>query len=149
MSPVIRRTLLSAVILAGAGVIVTGQVKNPFITDAHAAEGSNAEVVATVNGTAITTRDLNAYARGRGQNSPPREALINELVERELLYQQALAKGVDKYPDLMVDLDNQRRIMIANRFITDLFAAKPPTEDEMRKFYQQRVANQSEAEYKT
>ena len=136
MSLVIRKTLLSAVILASAG----------FMMNAHSADADTPEVVATVNGTAITTRDLNTYARGRGQNTPPRQALISELVDRELLFQQAVTKGIDKNPEVLAELDNQRRIMIANHFISEMLAGKAPSEEEMRKFYQQRVTDQHESD---
>lgn len=105
----------------------------------------------SVNGTLLTTKDLdafmNAMSASRGQPMPQQEAL-NTLIDRELLYQEAVAKGMDKKPEVMQDLNDQRRSMLANVAITEMLRAKPATEQELRKVYQERVLDKKLNEYK-
>lgn len=121
---------------------------NAFIGSAHAAEPA----ILVVNGTALTQRDLSAYAQARGipmDKPDTREAVIQELISRELLYQQALAKGIDKNPDLATNLENQKRTLTADFMAYTIASQAQPTQEQMRAFYQKNVAGKSIKEYKT
>lgn len=69
-------------------------------------------------------------------------------MDRELLYQEAVAKGYDKLPEVVQDLANQKRNMLSNVAITEMLRGKPASDAEMRKLYQDRVATQDLKEYK-
>ncbi len=107
--------------------------------------------IATVNGTVLTTHDLEAFANAvaatRGQQMP-RAEILNTLIDRELLYQDALAKGYDKRPDVVRELENQRRSLLANLAANEALSAKPITEQDLRKVYQDAVLGQKPTEYK-
>jgi len=105
----------------------------------------------SVNGTMLTTQDLDAFTKAmstsRSQPMPRKEAL-NTLIDRELLYQEALAKGMDKKPEVVQDLNDQRRSLLANVAITEMLRAKPATDKELHKVYQERVLNKNLTELK-
>lgn len=95
---------------------------------ASAAEAG--KVLATINGTALTEDTLIRYASQRGL--PPempagqqRDALIEELINRELIYQNAVSIGVDKTPAIQAEIDYQRINIIASSMLnrsSDRFA---------------------------
>lgn len=118
---------------------------------ADSAPSSGDKPVAVVNGTVLTGRDLEAFtsamAGSRGQPMPKEEAL-NTLIDRELLYQEALAKGLDKMPDVVQELNDQRRSLLANVAITEMLRAQPATEQELRKVYQDKIVAKKLSEYK-
>lgn len=129
-----------------------------FLNAAHAADtkadtkqADEDKPVVTVNGTVLTNRDLDAFARAvaasRGQQMP-REEVLNTLIDRELLYQEAVAKGYDKLPDVVRELDNQRRSLLANVTVNEALRAKPITDQDLRKVYQDVVVGKKLNEYK-
>ena len=93
------------------------------------AAGEN-EIIATINGTNITEGTLARYADQRGlpaqmPNEKKRKALIEELVNRELIYQNAVDIGVDKTPAIQAEVDYQRINIIASSMLnrsSDRFA---------------------------
>jgi peptidyl-prolyl cis-trans isomerase C len=105
----------------------------------------------SINGTILTAKDLDAFmqamAASRGQPMPREEAL-NTLIDRELLYQEALTKGMDKKPEVIQELNDQRRSMLANVAITDMLQAQPVTDEELHKVYQERILDKKLTEYK-
>jgi peptidyl-prolyl cis-trans isomerase C len=105
----------------------------------------------SINGTVLTTKDLNAFIQAmsssRGKPMPRQEAL-NTLIDRELLYQEALAKGIDKKPEVIQELNDQRRSMLANVAIMEMLKAQPTTEQELHKVYKERILDKKLTEYK-
>lgn len=120
---------------------------------AHAAEGDQAkgsEPIATVNGTTLTMRDLASFSRSlapQGQ-ALSREEALQGLVDRELLYQEAVAKGYDKLPDVTQEISNQKRILLSNVAVSEMLRGKQPSEAEMRKVYQEKVVGKNVNEFK-
>jgi peptidyl-prolyl cis-trans isomerase C len=88
------------------------------------------DTIATVNGTKITEWTLKRYASQRGL--PPempkgqqREALIEELVNRELIYRDAVSIGIDRAPAIVNEIAHQRVNIIASTMLnrsSDRFA---------------------------
>ena len=110
-----------------------------------AAEKTQDEAVAVVNGKAISKETLEKYARQRG--APPggaspqqRKALIEELVNRELLYQDAIALGVDKTPAVQAEIEHQRINIIASAMINRDSDRLAVNEADMKKEYEARKA---------
>ena len=105
----------------------------------------------SINGTVLTSKDLdafiNAMSASRGQPMPREEAL-NTLIDRELLYQEALAKGIDKKPEVVQELNDQRRSLLANVAITEMLGTQPATDQELHKIYKERVLDKKLTEYK-
>lgn len=113
-------------------------------------KGSDRPLV-SINGTVLTTKDLDSFMQAlsasRGQ-AMPREQALNTLIDRELLYQEALAKGIDKNPEVVQELNDQRRSTLANVAIADMLHNQPATDEELHKLYKERVLGQNLTEYK-
>lgn len=99
-------------------------------TTSLASAAGTVKIIATVNGTDITEDTLIRYADQRGlpaemPQSQQRDALIEELINRELIYQNAVSIGVDKTPAIQQEVDYQRINIIASSMLnrsSDRFA---------------------------
>jgi len=101
------------------------------------------DIIAIVNGTNITEWTLKRYAGQRGL--PPempkgqqRAALIEELINRELIYQDAVSIGIDRTPAIINEVAHQRVNLIASRMLnrsSDRFAV---SDEELKKEYENR-----------
>lgn len=143
--------VLSRLAAVGAAALLIGAAGAVHAADDTAPKKTGGDqVVATVNGTALTTRDLASFTRGLGGQgqAPSREEALQALVDRELLYQEAVAKGYDKLPEVVQDLANQKRNLLSNVALNEMLRGKPASEADMRKLYQERVATQDLKEYK-
>lgn len=122
------------------------------ISSLAAAAGEN-NVIATINGTNITEGTLARYADQRGL--PPempkgqqRDALIEELINRELIYQNAVTIGVDKTPAIQEEVDYQRINIIASSMLnrsSDRFAV---SNADMKKEFEKRKDELGGKEFK-
>ena len=125
-------TLLSIVLLAGFA-----------LQTAQAAKTNPEKVIVEVNGFKITEGSLKQYARSRnlpgsGPSPQQRAALIEELINRAVIYQDAVALGVDKTPAMKAEIEFQRINIIASTMIdrsSDRFSVN---EDDMKKEYKAR-----------
>lgn len=144
-----RSTPLFTTLAGVASVLMSlGTVQAEEIKQAQTVDTKPAVIV---NGTVLTNQDVDAFARAmsatRGQQMP-REEILNTLIDRELLYQEAITKGYDKLPDTIRELENQRHSLMANVAVSEILRAKPITEQELRKIYQDRILSQKPNEYK-
>lgn len=108
-----------------------------------AADGDAGKVVATVNGKNINEETLRLYSLQRnlppGSASPKQtNALIQELVNRELIYQDAVAVGVDKAPAIQAEIEHQRINIIASAMISRSSDRFSVSEEDMKKEYEAR-----------
>lgn len=121
-----------------------------FAVPAFAAESP---VVATVNGAKITQQMLLSYARTRGAEarlSDPqtRQALTNELISRELLYADALAKKLDKGEAFKQEMENAQRDVLSALDIAEQSKGMTIKEADMRKTFDEGIAKMANKEYK-
>mgnify|MGYP001815205068 CR=1 FL=1 len=126
-------------------------------TPASAAEppattATSSEVVATVNGVQITLDDLAVYTNQRnsrlktGAESDPK-VVLDELVGLELMRQEAVRKGLDKKPDIVNEIDQQRRTLLAGAALRDYLQNNQISDEDLRLMYDQQAA-QPGMEYK-
>ena len=109
----------------------------------QAAKPNMEATIAEVNGKKITEDSLQRYTRSRnlpagGASPQQRTALIEELINREVIYQDAVALGVDKTPGIKAAVEFQRINIIASTMInrsSDRFAVN---EADMKKEYEAR-----------
>lgn len=118
----------------------------------YAAQDKPADkVIATVNGQPITEQALMMYANerdnGRGNSSVNQQALLNEIITRDLLYQQAVAKGLDKEPDVALAIEQETHNLLAQVAIQDLLRSRQPTETELKAAYDDHVKKMGKTEY--
>lgn len=122
---------------------------------ASTVQAAEEKVLAVVGGTAITESALVAYGQMRmGGNAQPaaieekRRDLLEDLINRELVYQDALGKGFDKAPEVVLQFNEQKRTIVANYGVAKIIESTPLNNDVMRKAYQTHVVELASVEYK-
>lgn len=97
------------------------------------------QVLARVNGDEISVHQLNfALTQGpaRPQSEADKAALVDKLIDRQLVIQQAMEKKLDRRPEVMMRLEEARRDILAAAYATELSAAVPgPTDAEVANYY--------------
>lgn len=113
------------------------------------------ETLAVVNGKNITESMLNTYAKQRGLKDPAKiqasqkKALVEEMINRELLYRVALEKNLDKQPDVIADLESAKVNLLAGAAMRkEIESQKIPSDNELKAEYEKEKAQHSSHEYK-
>lgn len=109
--------------------------------------------LAKVNGVSIPQARLETVmkemaAQGRPDTPEVREALKQELINREVVAQDALKKGLHKKPEIATLIDVQRQSVLINAYLQDYLKTHPITDDDMKKEYERVKASSSGKEYK-
>ena len=73
------------------------------------------QVVAVVNGQEVTFQDLSAQARMDGANQPNSKVLLQKVIGRMLLAQEAHQKGLDRYPGFPSDMTALKQNFLAQK----------------------------------
>ncbi|MDZ7662733.1 peptidylprolyl isomerase [Thiohalophilus sp.] len=113
-----------------------------------------ADPVAVVNGEPISQQTYERYLKYRSQQQNgqsgeiDREALINELVNRELLLQEAKKQNLDENPAVAFRLQQLQADALIQALIQKEAQSKPVSESDLKKEYEQRVAASDAKEYK-
>jgi peptidyl-prolyl cis-trans isomerase C len=125
----------------------SGKEKNQTsITNAQ-----DGNTVAVVNGKAISEELFEAYIKQRQANLPAgttRQRILDELINFELVIQDALSKGLDKKPDIATQLQLQRRNTLASAAFREYVKENPLSDEQMRKDYESRMEELTLTEYK-
>ena len=98
------------------------------------------EFIATVNGSPITKGlfDLNVQAAvAQGQKDTPqlREAIKNELINRQLIVQEVLKQGLEKNVDLEDQITQLRQNLYLQAFIEEYLKKDPITDQKLLEEY--------------
>jgi peptidyl-prolyl cis-trans isomerase C len=112
-----------------------------------------AKVLATVNGTKITDEALMLYERRRGipkdgVAEQQRRMMLDELINRELIYQDAVNNGIDKNPQVLAELEAIRKNLIASAMLQQITRTVPISDDELKKEYDSQTTNMTTQELK-
>lgn len=136
---------LSAALLAGCQ---SQKSENPT----HASTAPSSDVVATVNGQPITLAQYDNYKSGRALQMPnvklSRKALVEELVDMELLKQAAVSAGIDKRPQVQAKVEENTANILIQALLREKFGHPNYSDAELKKTYEQVVAQSSGTEYK-
>lgn len=140
------RTLLPLTLIAG----LLAQVPS-FAAEPAKPAGKN---VATVNGVGIPqgAYDLlaeRAVAQGATDGPQLNAEIRGRLIQTELLNQAAKKKGLDRKPDVNLQLDLARHQIIANAYVADYVQAHPITDAAAKAEYERLVAQTGNKEYKS
>ena len=113
---------------------------------------NKADAIAVVNGQYIPKSTLEALEkeiaeRSHGQNFP-KEKLIEELVQRELLVQDATQKQLDKSPEVLAQLETAKKALLTQADLQNFIKANPVTEAEIKAEYESKIAAEKGTEYK-
>ena len=118
-------------------------------TSKNAEVGKKAEqkgqVLAEVNGTAITTEDykkevelLPPYLKPMTETAEGRKEMIDSMVVRELVMQEAKKAGIDKSPEVMGRLEDlKKRVVIEAYWKQKVEEQAKITDADLQKFYDQ------------
>lgn len=109
--------------------------------------------VATVNGVQIPRQraDLIAQQRlqqGVGDSEQLRSAIKEELINREIIQQEATRSGFTKKPELQQELDFVRQTVIVQAYLRDWAQKNPVSDAEIQKEYDRAKAQTGTTEYR-
>jgi peptidyl-prolyl cis-trans isomerase C len=111
------------------------------------------DAVAVVNGQYISKADLatlenDIAQRSHGQQTFPKQQLIDELVQRELLVQSALSKQLQNSPDVLAQMEMARRSLLSQAALKQQLEANPITDADLKAEYDKQIGAQDKTEYK-
>lgn len=110
------------------------------------------EAVATVNGKPIFKAELDNLTGEIAQRGMagevPQDRLLDELISRELLRQEAESKKIDSAPETAARLSNIRRAILSQAAAQNYVQANPLSDEALKQEYDQRVTASKETEYK-
>jgi EpsD family peptidyl-prolyl cis-trans isomerase len=106
------------------------------------------QVVARVDKVEITLLQFNSALKAMGVTVPSesvRREVTRKLVDREIAVQAATQAGMDKLPEVLLQIEEARRDVLARAFAERTAArATPPTAEEAERFYRSNPALFSE-----
>jgi len=133
------------VLLAGCDQL---QNAGQSTSTAPAAVKDTSAVVATVNGTPITDAVLDLYEeqmKSRRAAAPmDRSAILDEVINLELASQNGTKEGLASDTHTQLQIDQQRRAVIATAAIQKYLQSHPITDEELKKLYDEQVPKGSE-----
>ena len=140
-----RALNLAAALLAIATTTATAQDK--AAPSAQAA----ANKPITVNGKPIPKARLEFIvkqraAQGQPDNEQVRRTLLDNLINQELLSQEAERKGFSKSPDIQIQIDLSRQAALARAVVEDYLKAHPVREDAIKSQYEVVKAQRGDKE---
>jgi len=120
---------------------------------ANADGQQDSKVLAVVNGTNITTATLSKYAKRRGmpKDADPaqqQKAMLDELINRELIYQDAKKQGIDKKPGVLAEIENQRINIVASAMLQEKSSKITISDADLKKEYERFLTENKGKEYK-
>lgn len=125
----------------------------PAIAQDKAAAPTGGSSIATVNGKAIPASRLDLLVKERiaqGQQDTPelRNFLKQELINREVLLQESLKRGLDKNAEVVMQLDMMRQGVLVAAFLQDHLQKNKPTDAVLKTEYDRIKAQQGDKEYR-
>ncbi len=114
---------------------------------------AESKAAATVNGVAIPQSRLDmrvqaALAQGQPDSPQLRKAVLDELINIEVLAQAASKKGLNKKAEVVQQIDLSKKSILASAFVQDYVKAHPISDDELKQEYEQINKQRGNKEYK-
>lgn len=148
---------LVPLLIAATAMIAGCDQEKPATTgtntlSATVAPVSKEDAVAVVNGqyiskAALADLEKEVSVRSQGQTFP-KEKLIEELIQRQLLVQDALQKQLDKSADVTSQLENIKNTLLTQAALQSFLKANPITDAELKAEYDSKVGGSNATEYK-
>jgi peptidyl-prolyl cis-trans isomerase C len=135
--------LICALLVAGAAT--AQDAEEPITGDV---------VIATVNGTPYSLDlfrlfYLERLQQSQGENSPAfQEQAFNEFMSLVVASQEAAKRQLEQDPEVAVAVELQRMKILSNAALASMGDELEPTEDELKKAYEEVKENASRTEYK-
>lgn len=107
----------------------------------------NNKTLATVGSREITQRDMDFFMKSinpqtaaQFQSPEGQKQLLNELINQEVFYLDAMDKGMDKKDDFQKEVERMKENLLKQFAINELLANLEVTEEEMKEFYETNKA---------
>jgi peptidyl-prolyl cis-trans isomerase C len=143
------------VFLAALGLLAASCDKKPAEQTTPAASNEANKVIATVNGDNITESSYENYLQLRQQQVGPiadkdkeKKIVLDEMIEKMLLAQYAVDNKIDQDPDVSALIKRVHEEILAQAVKRKVLRDNPITEDDVKKRFEQEVANTHKTEYK-
>lgn len=142
-------------LVVGTALIASGcdqKAANNTATPAPASVVNKADAIAVVNGKYISKETLanlekEIAVRSQGQ-AVPKEKLVEELIQRELLVQDAVQKQLDKSPEVLANVEDAKKSILTQADVQNFMKANPVTDAEIKAEYDSKVGGTNATEYK-
>jgi len=119
--------------LAILGVIAASPV---YADDKAATTAKPVAAKISISQDAIDQRVKMITAQQGQQDTPElRKAVRDQLINVELISEEARKKGLDKQPDVLQQVEGARQEIVANAFVQDYIKSHPVSDDEIAKEY--------------
>lgn len=136
-------------------LLAAGLSQMPAFAKGNKVGGSaaGASVAATVNGAAIPEERVSALlaqqtARGVPDSPELRAQVVNFLVGRELLAQEAKAKGLDKAPEVLAELEMAKQQIMISAYLQQFVKANPVSDAAVKAEYDRLTTSAVQKEYR-
>jgi len=149
--------ILAAVVMA-APALATGQglpTKEPAKKEAAkpAAKSARGNALVTVNGVAVPRSRMDVLLqqqsqRGMQDNEQTRAMVRDELINREILAQEAQKSGIAKSEEVQTQLDLARQEIMVSAYIRDWVRRNPVSDADVQKEYERAKTQAGDKEYK-
>ncbi len=112
------------------------------------------DTVAIVNGQRISRKALDYVKAEIARGNPnakiniPEDKLVEELISRELLKQEAIRNQLPKQPDVATRIRYTHRAVLSQADMQDYFKKHPITEEQIKAEYDQLVGSMKQSEFK-
>ncbi|HEY4039924.1 MAG TPA: peptidylprolyl isomerase [Burkholderiaceae bacterium] len=142
------RILVTIAAALAAGSALAQSATTPAAPQ-KAAAAPSASNVATVDGKPITKASVDQFMQLIGQPDSPelRERIKEELIEREVFYEEATKRGIADRPDVKFQADLARKSAIIQNLFRDEAKKHPVTDQQIQAEYDKQKAQQGEKEY--
>ena len=144
---------VAAALIGGPAFAQTLPTKEPAKKqEAAKPRPAAAGVVARVNGVAVprSRHDLmvmQQIQRGMPDNEQTRAVIRDELINREVIAQEAQKSGVAKSPEVQAQLDLARQEVLVGAYVRDWVRKNPVSEAEVQKEYERAKEQTGDNEY--
>jgi peptidyl-prolyl cis-trans isomerase C len=140
---IIQRRILAITLFAALSLAACGEKP-----------ADDSKVLATVNGEAITENDYDNYLKARQAQQAPipdkdreREVVLDEMINRLLLVQEARRTGVDREPDVYFQLKRQTENTLARGLLRTYVKDHPITDEDLQKRYALETEKMNKSEF--
>ena len=145
---VIKENRMNKLTLSAASLLLVSLMTNSaFALDKN--------TVASVNGKNISQKQYEEHLKLLSSQAPQgkqapinRQAVLNDLINKEILLQEAKKKKLDKDKKVRAQLKKIKNNLMVQALLSRSAAAKPITEKEMKEVYDKQIGNADPTEYK-
>lgn len=143
----------AGVLLASAASLLVISACSADKDGKAASTASKEPIAATVNGMPITQRAVDMVVKqavhaGQPDTPEARKAIIDRLALQAVIAQEAIAKGLDKTPEVAGQIDTIKQTVLANAYVQDLVKNSAVTDDMVKAEYDRLKGTITGNEYK-